>query len=89
MKSTKIDREAKDRALSLETILEFEIEAYRAETQLAMEKHRAEVQAQSILNSRSWKYTQIFRALISVVLRPMLKSRRGIRVLQSLNRMLP
>lgn len=79
----------KHRQISLDSFLEFEIEAYKVETELALEKHRAEMQITAILNSRTWRYTRWIRAFVAFLMIPLLKAPKGVRLLQSLNKLLP
>lgn len=74
--------------IKLDAVLAFEIEAYRAESELASQKFRSEAALRSILDSRTWRYTRLFRSFVQMVISPFLKSAGGIKFLRFVSRVL-
>ena len=79
----------RDKKIRLDALLAFEIDAYRAESELSAQRFRAEAQYHAIETSRTWRYTKPIRVLISILVKPALKSRRGLKFLILLNKILP
>lgn len=75
--------------LKLNSVLEFEIEAYKVESRLAAEKFAAEHKLREILNSKSWRYTEFIRKFIAYLVRPLTRTAKGINVLKRIYRRLP
>lgn len=67
--------------IQLDSILEFEIEAYRAESELATQKFKAESELIAIRSSRTWRYTSYLRSFINFLMKPLLQSKRGLKFL--------
>jgi hypothetical protein len=64
---------------------EFEIEAYRVESQLAAEKNYAESRLRAIAGSRTWRLTAPIRQVIDLIVRPLLRTSFGRRLLRWLD----
>lgn len=67
--------------IQLDSVLEFEIEAYRAESELASQKFKAEAELSAIRSSRTWRYTRYLRSFINFLMKPALQSKRGLKFL--------
>ena len=67
--------------IQLDSVLEFEIEAYRAESELASQKFKAEAELNAIRSSRTWRYTKFLRSFINFLIKPALQSRTGLKFL--------
>lgn len=64
---------------------QFELEAYRIENHLAAEKNYAEARLRAIEASRTWRLTAPIRKAIDVLIRPLARSRHGLRLLRWLS----
>lgn len=77
-----------EKKLKLESVIAFEIEAFRVESELAAQLFRAESNLRAIESSRVWRYTLPIRVLIDVIIIPFRKSRRGLKFLIFLSKII-
>jgi hypothetical protein len=78
-----------EKKIRLDAVLAFEIAAYRAESELSAQRFRAEAQFHAIESSRTWRYTKPVRMFLNILVRPALKSKRGLKILILMNKFLP
>jgi len=64
---------------------EFEVDAYRIESQLAAERNSAESRLRALENSRTWRWTAPLRRSIGFVVRPIIRNRIGLKLLRWLD----
>lgn len=72
-----------------EIVRGLEIERYRSEQKLAFEKFRAQSQLEAILNSRTWRYSNLIRKPIAILVANFAKKRLGLILLKKLDRFIP
>jgi hypothetical protein len=77
-----------DKQIKLDSVLAFEIEAFRAESQLAAQRFKAESALRAIQNSRIWRYTAPLRFVIDLIMSPLRKTKGGLKVLIFLSKVL-
>jgi hypothetical protein len=62
---------------NIDRFKQFEIDSYKAEQELALAKYRAEAAYQDVVGSRTWRYTEPIRKLVSFTVRLMGRSWLG------------
>ena len=80
--------EVKEKKIKLDSVLAFEIEAFRAESELAAQRFKAESALIGIQTSRIWRYTAPLRFVIDLLMVPLRKTKRGLKVLIFISKVL-